>query len=976
MELERWHRVDNILQAALALNPAERSIFVDSACDGDEALRNEVVSLLSFEEEGLDIIDTPALEVAACVLAPDQPDLIEGQSVGHFRILSLLGVGGMGEVYLADDTKLGRKIALKLLPVDFSRDRARVRRFQQEARAASALNHPYIVTIHETGEFQDRHFIATEYIEGETLRQRMRRGSLNLAETLDIAIQVAGALGAAHQAGIVHRDIKPENIMLRPDGYVKVLDFGLAKLAEQSPNALNGNLASKVTDTTPGLLMGTVKYMSPEQARGLGVDTRSDIFSLGIVIYEMLTGRAPFEGETASDLIAAILKEEPHLIRRHSPGLTDELQGVVSKALHKDKQKRYQTINDLLTDLMDLKQGIGGKAESARSGSGGSTIASTGSSGEISFKTVASRLEPHKRAVFLAALLLLVAAVSITYGPNLLRHQAEPSGAMKITRLTNNGKTNHAAISRDGKNVVYELSENGQLSLWLKHLPTGRDAQIVAPADIFRYGDLSFSPDGNYIYYIQIDRTDSQNALYRIPVSGGAPIKLLRGIYKGVNSGVTFSPDGIRMAFVRGDEALGQSSLMLANADGTGEQILATRKSPDIFVHPAWSPDGKVIACSAGGRLPDGRNYFNVIEVGIADGEERPISSGRWRWVTDVAWLSDGSGLLMIAKQGSAITRQIWYLSYPGGQARRITNDTNDYNELSLTADSNAVLAVQNDRSFGIWISSAGDRHPTKEITLGANKGDGQSGLSWAPDGKIVYATDVGQQYHIWLMDADGSNRTQLTSDAEHNYSPATTSDGHYIVFGSDRAGTGIWRMDIDGRNLKQLHGGYDSDPHCSADGKWVVYTSTDSGKSTLQKISIEGGDAVQLSDRVIGASAVSPDGRLIAVTYLDERAIPQRWRIALIPFAGGEPEKTFDAPVTSDNQDLRWTPDGLALTYVVTRVATSNIWLQPIDGGPSRQLTDFKSDHIEYFDWSPDGRLAVSRCSESNDAVLISKFK
>lgn len=356
MELERWHRVDNILQAALALSPAERSVFVDSACEGDEALRDEVISLLSLDEEGLSIIDTPALEAAACVLASDQPDLTEGQFVGHFRILSLLGLGGMGEVYLAEDTKLGRKIALKLLPFDFSKDRDRVRRFQQEARSASALNHPYIVTIHETGEFEERHFIATEFIEGETLRQRMRRTLLNVSETLDIAMQVADALRAAHQAGIVHRDIKPENIMLRPDGYVKVLDFGLAKLTEQPAGAGRGMPASNEDNTTPGLLMGTVKYMSPEQARGLNLDARSDIFSLGVVIYEMLAGRPPFEGETNSDVITSTLTAEPPPLAHYSPEVPEQFQRILTKALRKETEERYQTINGMLADLKSLKQ--------------------------------------------------------------------------------------------------------------------------------------------------------------------------------------------------------------------------------------------------------------------------------------------------------------------------------------------------------------------------------------------------------------------------------------------------------------------------------------------------------------------------------------------------------------------------------------------------------------------------------------------
>jgi len=378
MEPERWHRVDNILQAALGLNPAERSLFVDSACAGDEALRDEVISLLSLDEEGLSIIDSPALEAAACVLASDQPDLIEGQFVGHFRILSLLGVGGMGEVYLAEDTKLGRKIALKLLPVDFSRDRDRVRRFQQEARAASALNHPYIVTIHETGEFQDRHFIATEFIEGETLRERMRHTRLNLDEILDISIQVADALGAAHQADIVHRDIKPENIMRRPDGYVKVLDFGLAKPSnERSSEGYKNDV--EIAGSTPGLIVGTVKYMSPEQARGLKVDTRSDIFGLGVVIYEMVTGRMPFEGQTNSDLIAAILKVDPPPLTQLSANVPAELERIVRKALCKDRDERYQTIRDMLVEIKGLKESLDLEAKLLRSGHFGANKLSTAS---------------------------------------------------------------------------------------------------------------------------------------------------------------------------------------------------------------------------------------------------------------------------------------------------------------------------------------------------------------------------------------------------------------------------------------------------------------------------------------------------------------------------------------------------------------------------------------------------------------------
>jgi serine/threonine protein kinase/tetratricopeptide (TPR) repeat protein len=354
MTPERWQQVDGIFQAAIELDSAERAAFLNTSCSGDEELRREVESLITTDEQGLSFIDAPAYEVAAGLLLSETPELNEGQHIGHYQIVSMLGAGGMGEVYLAQDTKLGRQIALKLLPAEFTGNPERLRRFQQEARAVSALNHPNILTLYEINHVEDRHLIATEFVDGETLRQRLKRSRPGLREALDVAIQVAGALAAAHEAGIVHCDIKPENIMFRRDGYVKVLDFGLAKLAEP-PSALADGQAPAKVDTTPGLVMGTVKYMSPEQARGLEVDARSDIFSLGVVLYEMIAGRAPFEGATTSDLITAILREEPVLLTAHSPNAPEELQRVLTKSLRKDKRERYQTIQDLLADLKGLK---------------------------------------------------------------------------------------------------------------------------------------------------------------------------------------------------------------------------------------------------------------------------------------------------------------------------------------------------------------------------------------------------------------------------------------------------------------------------------------------------------------------------------------------------------------------------------------------------------------------------------------------
>jgi eukaryotic-like serine/threonine-protein kinase len=351
IDIDRYRRIDEIFQAALELEPRERASYISQACSGDAALLKEVEYLLASDGQQWELIGTPAFEMVAPLLAKDQPELEAGDSIGHYQVVSLLGAGGMGQVYLAEDAKLGRRVALKLLPTSYTRDESRLRRFQQEARAASALNHPNILTIHELGEVNGEQFIATEFVEGETLRERLKRAPLNSAETLDVAVQIAGALAAAHKAGIVHRDIKPENIMLRHDGYVKVLDFGLAKLTEQQEPARQTRATENV-DISSGLVMGTVKYMSPEQARGRQVDPRSDIFSFGVVLYEMIAGRPPFEGKNFNELISTILKKEP------SP-LTDvpeETQRLVSRTLRKKKEDRYQTIEDLLADLKSLKE--------------------------------------------------------------------------------------------------------------------------------------------------------------------------------------------------------------------------------------------------------------------------------------------------------------------------------------------------------------------------------------------------------------------------------------------------------------------------------------------------------------------------------------------------------------------------------------------------------------------------------------------
>src|SRR5262245_26315271 len=361
MKPERWRQVDQLFQAALERAPEERTAFVSEACGGDDSLCREVEALLAADGETNGFIEAPAYAVAAPLLVEDETPSPVGKIIGHYQVISLVGRGGMGEVYRASDSKLSREVAVKVLPSAFSADRGRLRRFEREARAASALNHPNIITIHEVGQTEHLHFIVTEWVEGQTLRERLANGRMKLNEALEVTIQIAAALQAAHEAGIIHRDIKPENVMLRRDGLVKVLDFGLAKLIErQAPTDDSKAPVVAELSTESGTVLGTARYMSPEQARALEVDARSDIFSLGVALYEMITGRTPFEGVNVIDVMGAMLNREPAPLNAHAPNSAEaapaELQRVVSKALRKDRDERYQLVREMLLDLKSLKQ--------------------------------------------------------------------------------------------------------------------------------------------------------------------------------------------------------------------------------------------------------------------------------------------------------------------------------------------------------------------------------------------------------------------------------------------------------------------------------------------------------------------------------------------------------------------------------------------------------------------------------------------
>src|SRR6266581_4867882 len=508
MTPERWQQLKQIFQSALERNPAERSAFLNQACAEDPALRSQVESLIASHDQAGDSIEAMAAEAATEMLDDDQADSIVGKQISHYQVVSRIGRGGMGEVFLAHDTSLGRKVALKLLRSDFTRNEERLRRFQQEARAASALNHPNILTIYEIGHDGSLHFMATEYVEGETLRQHLSRARLTVGQTLDVAIQVASALAAAHQAGIIHRDIKPENIMVRTDGNVKVLDFGLAKLTDPKTIDTAAPTLPQV-ETAPGVVMGTFSYMSPEQARGLAVDTRTDIWSLGVMIYEMAAGRQPFEGETASDVMSLILQKDPPPLAYSWPEVPAELERIVRKALRKDKEERYQTIKDLLIDLRNLRKELELSAEmersappiSARAMSGGQSAAATAHSAS-SAEYIVKEIKQHKRVAALILGTIIVAAIVFSLLSRLspATIDAPPRNAT-FTQLTDqSGPEYFPSLSPDGKSFVYASHAAGNWDIYLQRVG-GKNPINLTKDSSADDTQPAFSPDGERIAF-------------------------------------------------------------------------------------------------------------------------------------------------------------------------------------------------------------------------------------------------------------------------------------------------------------------------------------------------------------------------------------------------------------------------------------------------------------------------------------------
>jgi len=714
--------------------------------------------------------------------------------------------------------------------------------------------------------------------------------------------------------------------------------------------------------TSPGSTVGTVAYMSPEQARGEELDIRTDLFSLGAVVYQMATGHLPFTGATSAVIFQAILDRDPAPAIQLNPQIPPKLQEIVEKLLDKDRELRYQSASDLRGDLKRLKRDTQSGRELSMAMSSSkvavpeSQASRTPASSGSSIITAASQNKVGTGVMALVAVVLLAAAGYGVYA-FLNRARPVPFQNISIKKVTDTGKASQAAISPDGRYVLNVVDDGGKQSLWLRNLPTSSNTQVVAPADV-HYRHLRFSPDGNYLYFIRTEPgSEELEYLYRAPLLGGTPEKLVTDI----DSNISFSPDGRRYVFVRNNNPdAGKFRLLVQPVDGGEEKIIYGGDTNTGFSDPAWSPDGKTIV---GSVVQPGEALGGLMSFDVASGKSKLFFTSDDQLIRAIAWVPTGEGLVALTQVGRS---QVVFISYPDSKIYPVTRDTNNYSDPSVAADGHSVATVLTEGHYTLATMPAGGTPAQlRQLTAGGP----MNSFSWTPDGRIVRLLSTG----LSILDpASGTAAPRSVPEGALIISASSCPDGRYIVFAMLAKGSRVvnaWRMDTSGGDLKQLTTGkVDQNPICTANGN-IVYQERASDR--LVKIPIDGGQPVKISDELSADFDVSGDGKTLASATFGHVG-EHIEKLSLSSIETGQPIKSMDFQHPRSG-NIHFSPDGKAVVYPVRTAGVDNLWSQPLDGSPGKQITDFTADHINDFHWSFDGKqLGIIRGHAESDVVLI----
>jgi eukaryotic-like serine/threonine-protein kinase len=877
-----------------------------------------------------------------------------GTRLGPYEIVAPLGSGGMGEVYRARDPRLSREVAIKVLPAAYSRTPERLRRFEQEARAAGALNHPNILAVYDTGAYSDAPYLVTELLEGTTLREQLRSGALPPRKAVGVAIQIAQGLAAAHEKGIVHRDLKPENIFLCRDGRVKILDFGLAKLVARDTDQTMTDLEQ----TEPGVVMGTPAYMSPEQVRGQNADQRSDIFSFGAVLHEMLSGTRPFTGSSAADIASAVLNHDPPQV---TGGISAGLDGIVRHCLEKSPEQRFQSARDLAFQLESLSS----ISESSRAVSPGRKLSAK---------------------VFWGGMALLAVGAAVLSGWWWHRREPIKSQFVRFQRLTDfAGLEGSPALSPDGKSLAFVSDSSGSRQIWIRLLAGGPPLQITKDAG--DHLEPRWSQDSAaLIYYTPPSEGAEEGTIWEIPALGGPPRRLAASV-----SGTDTSHDGKRIAFFRLNNR--QVELVTADRDGSDERVVS-RFGPGFgYRYPRWSPDDKAIA-----YVHSLENWNDDVYSVAASGGDAHLVTQDHMLNAGLAWLPDGSGIVYSSARGSTLlylpTMHLWLAPAAGGEPRQLT--FGDSGDESPDIDPNwRVVTSRKHMEFDIWkIPVGGDpgENVGRAVRVTHQTGQVQTPSLGPEDREVAYLSDSGGHGNIWVLRLDNGQSRQITFEKSESNTlgvPVWSPDGNYITFAAtkfrgDQARTvEYWLIRPDGSGLQRVikEGAWTT---WSGDSRWLYYSESSPARSTgsfrLMKVAVEGGEPVVVRTDNARGPAVAPDGSALfyvvplqnlngSLDYELRVARPPEGESKLLARISGERVPNWQGLHPVISRDGKW------LATPLDGNLGTNLWVASTLDGKLRQVTDFGQKRTfiaRRVSWSSDSKWLFAAVGEGDADIVM----